>query len=134
MRVASLAEVKAKLSAFLDEAGTSGPVVITRNGKAVAILLAPTDDDDLEALLLSRSPRFRSLLSKSRASIRAGKGVAHDTFWRAVDRKAARAPRPRENVVRDRAAQPPVPPPLPAGGGRAVGERSGSGKRRAPRG
>ena len=94
MRIASLAEVKAKLSAFLDEAGTTGPVVITRNGRAVAILLAPIDDDDLERLLLSRSPRFRSLLAKSRASIRAGKGVAHDAFWKAADRRAGRAPQP----------------------------------------
>lgn len=89
MRIVSLAEVKAKLSAFLDEAGTTGPVVITRNGKAVAILLAPVDDDDLERLLLSRSPRFRSLLSKSRASIRAGKGVPHGSFWKAAASRAA---------------------------------------------
>jgi prevent-host-death family protein len=130
MRIASLAEVKAKLSAYLDEAGTSGPIVITRNGKAVAILLAPMDDDDLEGLLLSRSPRFRSLLSRSRASLRADKGVAHDTFWKAVDQRAGRIPRSREKVVRDRAA----PQPLPPVGGRAPGEGSGSGKRRAPRG
>jgi len=104
MRIVSLAEVKAKLSAFLDEAGTTGPVVITRNGRAVAILLAPVDDDDLERLLLSRSPRFRALLSKSRASIRAGKGVAHADFWKA-------------------AAQQPLAP----GGGR----KSGSDRRRA---
>lgn len=70
MRIVSLAEVKAKLSAFLKEVATTGPVVITRNGRAVAILLAPIDDDDLERLLLSGSPRFRSLLSKSRASSR----------------------------------------------------------------
>jgi prevent-host-death family protein len=84
MRIVSLAEVKAKLSAFLNEAETTGPVVITRNGKAVAILLAPVDDNDLERLLLSRSPRFRALLSKSRASILAGKGIAHDDFWNAA--------------------------------------------------
>ena len=84
MRIVSLAEVKAKLSAFLDEVGATGPVVITRNGRAVAILLAPLDDDDLERLLLSRSPRFRGLLSKSRASIRAGKGIGHADFWKAA--------------------------------------------------
>jgi hypothetical protein len=39
VRIVGLAEVKAKLSAFLDEAGTTGPVVITRNGRAVALLL-----------------------------------------------------------------------------------------------
>lgn len=92
MRIVSLAEVKAKLSAFLDEAVTTGPVVITRNGKAIALLLAPVDDDDLERLLLSRSPRFRSLLSRARASIRAGKGIPHEDFWKPSADKAAQQP------------------------------------------
>ena len=76
MRIAPLADVKARLSAYLDEAGVKGPIVITRNGKAVAVLLAPVDDDDLERLLLARSPRFQSLLNKSRQSIKGGKGLS----------------------------------------------------------
>ena len=40
MRIAPLADVKARLSAYLDECGVEGPVVITRNGKAVAVLEA----------------------------------------------------------------------------------------------
>ena len=72
MRIAPLADVKARLSAYLDEAETSGPVVITRNGKAVAVLVAPVDDDDLERMLLARSPRFQAILNKSRQSIKAG--------------------------------------------------------------
>ena len=80
MKIAPLAEVKAQLSAFIEECETQGPVVITRNGKAVAVLVAPVDDDDLENLLLSRSPRFRSLLARSRASIAEGKGLSHDDF------------------------------------------------------
>lgn len=87
MRVASLADVKAKLSAYLKEAESTGPVVITRNGKAVAVLLAPIDDDDLERLLFSRSPRFQALLNKSRQSIKAGKGIPHKAFWKAVKEK-----------------------------------------------
>ncbi len=43
MRIVSLAEVKAKLSAFLQEVGTTGPVVITRNGRAVAVLRGRAD-------------------------------------------------------------------------------------------
>jgi prevent-host-death family protein len=88
MRVASLAEVKAKLSAYLQEAENSGPVVVTRNGKAVAVIVAPTDDDDLEGILLSRSPRFRRLLDKSRSSIERGKAQKHEEFWRSVGRRA----------------------------------------------
>ena len=53
MRIAPLADVKARLSAYLDECGLEGPVVITRNGKAAAVLLVPYDDDDLERLIES---------------------------------------------------------------------------------
>lgn len=84
MKIAPLAEVKAQLSAYIDLCEEQGPVVITRNGKAVAVLLAPADDDDLESLLLSRSPRFQSLLARSRASIEEGKGLSRDEFWQAV--------------------------------------------------
>ncbi|QLQ06198.1 MAG: type II toxin-antitoxin system Phd/YefM family antitoxin [Anaerolineae bacterium] len=73
MRIAPLAEVKAQLSAYIEQCETQGPIVITRNGKAVAVLLAPVDDDDLEGLLLARSPRFQSLLAQSRRASDAAK-------------------------------------------------------------
>jgi prevent-host-death family protein len=96
MRIAPLADVKARLSAYLDECGAEGPLVITRNGRAVAVLLVPYDDDDMERLMLGRSPRFQALLNRSRKSIEEGKGLSEETFWevvrkRARDRKAAAA-------------------------------------------
>jgi hypothetical protein len=42
------------------------------------------EGDDLEGLLLARSPRFQALLEKSRRSIRSGKGLTHKDFWKAV--------------------------------------------------
>ena len=84
MKIVPLADAKARLSAYVDECMTEGPVIITRNGKPVAILLAPTDEDDLDRLMLSRSPRFQALLDKSRGSIAAGKGLARDEFWKTV--------------------------------------------------
>lgn len=84
MRIAPLADVKARLSAYVEQAETEGPIIITRNGKAVAVLLAPIDDDDLESLILARSPRFQALLEKSRKSIKAGKGLSEEDFWQAV--------------------------------------------------
>jgi len=89
MTVASLAEIKAKFSAYLLEAEASGPVVVTRKGRAVAVIVAPADDADLEGILLSRSPRFRSLLSRSRRSIASGRGKAHEEFWRGSARTAS---------------------------------------------
>ena len=96
MRIAPLADVKARLSAYLDDCGVEGPLVITRNGKAVAVLLVPYDDDDLERLLLGRSPRFQALLNRSRKSMKEGKGLSEKEFWatvrkRAEERKAAAA-------------------------------------------
>ena len=88
MRVAPLADVKARLSAYVDECGVEGPIVITRNGKAVAVLLVPDDDDDLERLLLGRSPRVRALLDRSRQSIKEGKGLSESDFWQAVRKRA----------------------------------------------
>ena len=93
MKIAALADVKARLSAYVDECETEGPVIITRNGRAAAVLLAPKDNDDLERLMLAHSRRFLSLLSKSRRSVKAGKGVSHDEFWKAIDRRH-RAKRP----------------------------------------
>ena len=84
MIIAPLADVKARLSTYLEESSTKGPVVITRNGRAVAVLLTPANDEDLESLVLSRSPHFQAILNKSRRSIKAGKGLSRDDFWQAV--------------------------------------------------
>jgi prevent-host-death family protein len=83
MKIVSVADVKARLSAYLKET-EEGPVVVTRNGKAVAVLLAVTDDDELERLVLAHSPKFRALLDKSRRQIEETGGIPHDQFWREV--------------------------------------------------
>jgi prevent-host-death family protein len=99
MKIASVADVKARLSAYLKES-QEGPVVVTRNGKAVAVLVAVTDEDELERLLLAHSPKFQALLDKSRRQIEETGGIPHDVFWREVEaesrqqaEKAKRKPR-----------------------------------------
>ena len=96
MKIASIADVKAKLSAYL-KASEEGPVVVTRNGKAVAVLLAVTDDDELERLVLAHSPKFQSLLNKSRRQIEETGGIPHEQFWQEVEaesREGARKGKP----------------------------------------
>src|SRR3989304_715039 len=83
MKIASVADVKARLSAYLKQT-EEGPVVVTRNGKAVAVLLAVTDDDELERLVLAHSPKFQALLDKSRHQIEETGGIPHEQFWREV--------------------------------------------------
>lgn len=88
MKTVSLADAKAHLSNYVRECEKGKPIVITRNGKAVAVLVSPVDDDDLERLVLARSPRFQALLKKSEQSIDAGKGLSRDKFWKAVAERA----------------------------------------------
>src|SRR5437879_2277947 len=119
MRIAPLADVKARLSAYLDECGAEGPIVITRNGKAVAVLLVPRDDDDLERLMLGRSPRFQALLNRSRKSIKEGKGLSEKAFWQAVrkraqQRKAAAERRTKRGSLPGPLSSWPKASPLPA--------------------
>jgi hypothetical protein len=64
-----------------------GPVVLTDNGRAIAVLLAPRDEEDLERLVLSHSPRFQAVLEQSRQSIAAGKGLSRDEFWQTVEQR-----------------------------------------------
>ena len=84
MKIASVADVKARLSAYLKES-QEGPVVVTRNGKAVAVLVAVTDDGELERLVLAHSPKFQSLLDRSRRQIEETGGIPHDVFWGEVE-------------------------------------------------
>jgi prevent-host-death family protein len=84
MKIASVADVKARLSAYLKES-QEGPVIVTRNGKPVAVLLAVTDEDELERLVLAYSPKFRAILDKSRRQIEETGGIPHEDFWRDVE-------------------------------------------------
>jgi antitoxin (DNA-binding transcriptional repressor) of toxin-antitoxin stability system len=64
VKIASVAEVK-QHSAFV-KASEAGPVVVTRNGKAVAVIVAVQDDDEVECLLMVYSPRPLSLVVSQR--------------------------------------------------------------------
>ena len=57
MKIASVADVKARFSGFL-KASEQGPVIVTKNGKPVALLLSVTDEDEIERLILAYSPKF----------------------------------------------------------------------------
>jgi len=94
MKIASIADVKAKFSAYV-KASDHGPVVITRNGKAVAALVPLTGDDDLERLMLGYSPRLRAILSDAKKRLQSGRAVPHDKLWKEVSATAHTAPKKR---------------------------------------
>ena len=84
MKIASVAEVKARLSSYL-KASATGPVVVTRNGKAVAVLLGVSDDEELERVLLAHSRKLRAILDAADRRIDEGGGIGHDEFWQQVE-------------------------------------------------
>jgi prevent-host-death family protein len=84
MKIASVADIKANFSAYLRSAA-SGPVVVTRSGKPVGVLLAMDDEEELERLVLAYSPRLRVLLDAARQRIRAGAAIRHEDLWREME-------------------------------------------------
>src|SRR5207248_4598552 len=80
MKIASVADVKARLSAYLKES-QNGPVIVTRNGKAVAVLLAVTDEEELERLVFAHSPQVQALLDTSRRHSEEKGGYPYGLLW-----------------------------------------------------
>ena len=89
MKIAPLAEVKDRLSAYIDAAKESA-IVVTRNGKPVALLTPIREDDDLDSLLLTHDRRFIRLLAEARDRVRAGQYLTNEQFWRELRRQRAR--------------------------------------------
>ncbi len=83
MKIASVADVKAKLSGYI-KASKAGPVVVTKNGKPVAVLLSVQDEEELERLLMAYSPKLQRILQAAEKQIREGKGIKHKDFWAEV--------------------------------------------------
>jgi prevent-host-death family protein len=100
MKIAALADVKTHLSAYV-KATARGPVVITRNGKPVAVLVAVSDEEDLERLLMAHSPRLQALLNAARHRMQAGEGLPSEQFWAEVeaDQKAKPARNKRKKLA-----------------------------------
>jgi len=87
MKVAPIAEIKAQFSSFV-KASEEGPVIITKNGKPVAVLLAISDEDEIERLMLAYSKKFRSLLEAAERRIQESGGIRHEDFWKVVEDEA----------------------------------------------
>jgi prevent-host-death family protein len=90
--MASVAEIESQFSEFV-KASKAGPVVVTRKGRPVAVILGVQNEDEIERLLMAYSPRLQAILKASRKQIRAGDVLNQDEFWAEV--KASRASKRR---------------------------------------
>jgi prevent-host-death family protein len=80
MKTASVAEVKARFSEFV-KASENGPILVTRNGKPVAILSAVTDEEEVERLMMAQSPQLQEILKAAEQRMEAGAGIPSEEFW-----------------------------------------------------
>jgi prevent-host-death family protein len=104
MKIASIADVKARFSAYLKES-ENGPVIVTRNGRPVAVLLGMQDEDEIERLVLSHSPWFQAILEGSRQEIREGNWLGEEEFWREVEAESTEKSQPARARPKKRIAQ-----------------------------
>jgi prevent-host-death family protein len=96
MTTIPLADAKARLSAVLDEVrDTHERVVITRNGRPEAVIMAVSDLEALEETLdLLSTPGVLEQIRQAEADIAAGEAIDADELHR---RLAARAERERRD-------------------------------------
>jgi prevent-host-death family protein len=81
MKSASMADVKARFGAYVKESEQE-PILVTRNGRPVAVLLSIKDESNLERLLSRDSPRLEEILDAAQRRIESGGGISHDVFWK----------------------------------------------------
>jgi prevent-host-death family protein len=89
MKIAPVAEVKARFSSYLRQC-REGPVIVTKNGRPTAVLLSVSNEEELERLVLAHTPRFMALLDRAGKRIKRTGGVRHKEFWAAIKKKGRR--------------------------------------------
>lgn len=87
MKIAPVAEVKAHFSSYLEQC-EDGPIIVTKNGRPVAVLVSVSEQDELERLVLAHTPKFRRLLDAAERRIRQTGGIKHEDFWGSVNQAA----------------------------------------------
>ena len=84
MKIVSAGKVKANFSDYLQEC-QDGPVIVTKNGRPVAVLISAHNGEELERLVLAHTPKFRRLLDAAEKRIRKTGGIKHEDFWRSIE-------------------------------------------------
>lgn len=91
-------EINSQLRALV-KAVEAGPVVMTRKGKPVAVIVRVQDEEEIERLLMAYSPRLQAIVKASRKQFREGDVLSHDEFWAEVEACRATEHRARKRKV-----------------------------------
>jgi prevent-host-death family protein len=84
VKTASAAKIAAQFNDYLN-ASREQPVLVTRNGKPVALLLAVQNKAEAEQLACGRSRSLRSIFQEAHEQFKNGGGIPQDQFWREVE-------------------------------------------------
>ena len=84
MKTTSLTKMKSNLNSYLKTCGRE-PVLVTKNGRAIAALGAVVDPDEIERLRLASSPKLDAIFDKALQRIRNGQGLSHEEVWSQVE-------------------------------------------------
>ena len=85
MKIASVAELRARFSAYL-KACKDEPILVTKNGKPEAVLLPVSEEnEEVERLMLACSPKFQKILRQAKQRIKKTGGIEHDDFWKRIE-------------------------------------------------
>lgn len=87
MKIAPLADVKARFSAYVKQLETA-PVIVTKNGRPVAVMVGISDEDDLERIMLAISPKLQALLDNAEQRIQDTGGLSHADVWAQIEAEA----------------------------------------------
>ncbi|MGH7967068.1 MAG: type II toxin-antitoxin system prevent-host-death family antitoxin [Candidatus Binatia bacterium] len=96
MKRASATKIAAQFDDFL-EASREHPVLVTRKGKPVAVLVGVNNQAEAEQLTVGRLRSLRSVFQDAHEQLQQEGGIPHAQFWREVEqaRSANRPPRAR---------------------------------------
>ena len=102
MKIESLREVKNNFSEVIEALPKTGPVLVTKNGRSAALLIAIDEDTDLETLILSHSRRFWELFDRAargkRTPLEELPDPDDDAAWKRLARGKRRPARPHFGV------------------------------------
>ena len=84
MKTASLSKMKLQLNSYLKTCGRE-PVLVTKNGRPIAALVAVVDPDELERLQLASSPTLDAMFDHALQDIRQGRGLSHEDVWSQIE-------------------------------------------------
>jgi prevent-host-death family protein len=94
VKAVSAAKVSAQFDDYL-AASREQPVLVTQNGKPIAVLLAVETKAEAEQAALGRRRSLRAVFQEAHEQLQKRGGIPHEQFWKQVEESRRAKPSPR---------------------------------------